>query len=64
MPSDQGVLTLISSLTAFMHDESGATAVEYGLVGTFMGVMIISGLNSAGTRLRASFNDIANNLSS
>ena len=51
-------------LSRFLEDESGATAIEYGLIGTFLGVVLIVALNNVGAKLQSTFNDIANNLSS
>ena len=43
----------------FMHDESGATAIEYGLIAALISVVIISVLGTIGTRLSKKFNQIA-----
>ncbi len=51
-------------LQTFWSDESGATAVEYGLIATFIGTILIASMSALGTRLRAPFNDIANNVAS
>jgi len=49
---------------AFWDDESGATAIEYGLVAVFMGIGVIVAASNVGAKLKSTFNDIANNLSS
>ena len=51
-------------LLRFTEGESGATAIEYGLIGAFLGVALIVALNNVGAKLQSTFNDIANNLSS
>lgn len=38
-------------LKRFLKDESGATAIEYGLVATLIGVAITVGANSVGEQL-------------
>ena len=43
----------------FMKDESGATAIEYGLIAALVGVSIIVGLEA----LRDALNDILNQIS-
>ncbi len=43
----------------FAHDESGATAVEYGLIAALIALVMISGARSLGTRLAAKFGTIA-----
>lgn len=44
--------------------ESGATAIEYGLIAALIAVVIITGVNLVGTNLRTKFNTIAANISS
>ena len=55
---------MTSLLNTFWSDENGATAVEYGLIATFIGTILIASLSALGTRLRAPFNDVGNNLAS
>ncbi len=43
----------------FLKDESGATAIEYGLIATGIALVIITAVNLVGTNLTARFNDIA-----
>lgn len=40
-------------LKNFWHNESGATAVEYALIGVIVGIGIIGALHSVGTNLQA-----------
>lgn len=42
-----------------MKDESGATAIEYGLIATLIAVAIITGAGSLGTALNAKFQSVA-----
>ena len=46
----------------FAKDESGATAIEYGLIAALISVVIIGVLSSVGTSLKAKFNQIATKL--
>jgi pilus assembly protein Flp/PilA len=46
----------------FVRDESGATAIEYGLIAALIAVVIITGLTSVGTNLQAKFTSIASSL--
>jgi pilus assembly protein Flp/PilA len=39
----------------FLKDESGATAIEYGLIAALISVAIIGGASAVGTRLNAFF---------
>ncbi|GGB57370.1 fimbrial protein [Roseibium aquae] len=43
----------------FAKDESGATAIEYGLIAGLVAVVIIAGATTLGTDLNTLFNDIA-----
>ena len=44
---------------AFLKDESGATAIEYGLIAALISVVIITVLTTIGTNLTAKFQTIA-----
>ena len=47
-------------LRSFLRDESGATAIEYGLIAALIAVVIITAVTSIGTNLSGKFNNIAN----
>jgi len=47
----------------FFRDESGATAIEYGLIAALIAVVIIGAVTAVGTNLQGTFNNIANNVS-
>jgi pilus assembly protein Flp/PilA len=42
----------------FLKDESGATAIEYGLIATGIAVAIIPVLTGLGTHLKSTFSSI------
>ena len=44
----------------FMSDESGATALEYGLLAAGIGIVIISGIAVVATALNANFTTVGN----
>jgi pilus assembly protein Flp/PilA len=46
----------------FMHDESGATAIEYGLIAAGISLAIIAVVNGLGSNLNTKFTDINNSL--
>ncbi len=50
-------------VTRFLKNESGATAIEYGLIAALVAVVIITGLTTLGTNLSTKFNTIAANVS-
>ena len=49
-------------ITRFAKDESGATAIEYGLIAALISVVIIGVLSTIGTNLTSKFNEIATQL--
>ena len=49
-------------LTQFARDESGATAIEYGVIATLIGVAIIVGAGALGTKLNSVFKGISTKL--
>ena len=44
----------------FIDDDSGATAIEYGLIAALIAVVIIGAVGSVGTGLKTQFNNVAN----
>ena len=51
-----------SIFTRFLTDESGATAIEYGLLAALISVVIIGAVKAVGGNLSNKFNAIAGNL--
>jgi pilus assembly protein Flp/PilA len=49
-------------LKQFLNDESGATAIEYGLIAALIAVVIITGVTAVGTSLSTTFTNISGNL--
>ena len=45
-------------LNAFFRDQSGATAVEYGLIAAGIALAIIAAVNSVGTSINTVFTSI------
>lgn len=52
----------MKTLARFMNDESGATAIEYGLIAALIAVAIISAATILGTNLAAVFGQISSAL--
>lgn len=48
----------MSVLIRFLKDESGATAIEYGLIAALISVTIIGGLNSFGSQTEIMYGKI------
>jgi pilus assembly protein Flp/PilA len=49
-------------ISRFVRDESGATAIEYGLIAALIAVVIITALTTVGTKLSTTFNTVATKL--
>ena len=49
-------------ITRFAKDESGVTAIEYGLIAALIAVVIITAVTSVGTTLQGTFDTIANKI--
>jgi pilus assembly protein Flp/PilA len=46
----------------FYRDESGATAIEYGLIAALIAVVIIGGVSAVGTSLSSTFTTVSGSL--
>jgi pilus assembly protein Flp/PilA len=49
-------------VTRFVKDESGATAIEYGLIAAGISVAIITVVQGLGTKLNSTFGSVKNAL--
>lgn len=49
-------------VSRFVKDESGATAIEYGLIASLIGVAIIAGASALGTSLNSTFQGISSKI--
>ena len=49
-------------LSRFVANESGATAIEYGLIAGLISVVIIAALTSIGTKLNTKFQNVSTSL--
>jgi pilus assembly protein Flp/PilA len=55
--------SLMAKLFArFMHDESAATAIEYGLIAAGISITIIAAVNGVGTNLNSVFTSVSTSL--
>ena len=48
-----------SILSRFVKDESGATAIEYGLIAALIAVVIIGAVTAVGTSINGTFSSVA-----
>lgn len=51
-----------SIFARFVRDESGATAIEYGLIAALISVALITGATTLGSALNTQFNTLAGKL--
>ena len=49
----------MSKFVRFLRDESGATAIEYGLIAAGIAIVIIAAVQAVGTGLTTNFNAAA-----
>ncbi len=54
----------MSTIKRFISEESGATAIEYGLIAAIIAVGIIAALQGLRNNLRTVFTDVGNRISS
>ena len=52
----------MSLVTSFLRDESGATAIEYGLIAAGISVAIITIVTTVGSKLVTTFTKVGDNL--
>jgi pilus assembly protein Flp/PilA len=51
-----------SIFARFFNDETGATAIEYGLIAALISVAIIGAATALGTKLAFTFNSVGSSL--
>ena len=44
----------------FLRDESGATAIEYGLIAALIAMVLVGALTTIGTKISGTFNNVSN----
>jgi pilus assembly protein Flp/PilA len=52
----------MSLISKFLHDESGATAIEYCLIAVGLSIVIITAVNGIGSTLNTNFSSINTSL--
>jgi len=52
----------MSKFVAFLKNEAGATAIEYGLIAAGISVAIIAVVNGLGTQLSTTFSNVSTQL--
>ena len=54
----------MKTITRFLRDESGATAIEYGLIAAGIAVVIVTAVHLVGSNLTTTFDKVASVVSS
>ncbi len=54
---------MVRTLRLFLKDESGATAIEYGLIAAGVALVIITAVKGIGTKLNTVFFSVSSQLS-
>ena len=53
---------IASAVQAFIADENGVTAIEYGLIAALVGVAIVTSVTALGKELKVTFNSIMSSM--
>ena len=53
----------MNTIARFAKDESGATAIEYGLIAALVSIAIIAALQTLATNLNSTFSAVSTSLS-
>jgi pilus assembly protein Flp/PilA len=53
---------MLATIIKFARSESGATAVEYGLIASLIALVILTSVSIVGNKLKTTFNEVAGNL--
>jgi pilus assembly protein Flp/PilA len=51
-----------SAVEAFLADENGVTAIEYGLIASLIGVAMVTAATALGTQISAAFDYVVSKL--
>jgi pilus assembly protein Flp/PilA len=57
-----GLVQNYSDLRKLLHDRSGATAIEYGLIAALIAVAAVATMTTVGTNLSGIFGTVASSL--
>jgi pilus assembly protein Flp/PilA len=62
LQDEQKVVIMRKLLKEFVVDQSGATAIEYGLIAAGIALAIVAAVNGLGTKLNTKFTSISTSL--
>ncbi|HEV8029470.1 MAG TPA: Flp family type IVb pilin [Stellaceae bacterium] len=55
-------MRLFNCVACLLRDDSGATAIEYGLIAALIAVAAIAAFNAVGSSLTATFNSVSSDM--
>jgi len=58
----QHLSVTIRTVAALLHDQTGVTAIEYGLIAALIAVAAVTVMGTVGTNLSTTFNTVAGDL--
>ena len=61
-PASERLGIMLKLIGRFAANESGATAIEYGLIAALIAVVIISAVTTVGTKLSTTFTTVSGSL--
>ena len=64
LPTSTGKAAKMKNLFRFFKDESGATAIEYGLIAAAMGLALVTAMPILASALTGKFSSLAGHISS
>jgi pilus assembly protein Flp/PilA len=53
---------MFKSMKNFVHDDSGATAIEYALIAALISVVLVAAMGTLSTGIKDAFTNISNTL--
>jgi pilus assembly protein Flp/PilA len=56
------IIIMSAIFSRFVRDDSGATAIEYGLIAGLIAVVVVTAVTTVGTKLTNTFTNISNKL--
>jgi pilus assembly protein Flp/PilA len=62
LASNRSFSVMRKLISRFLHDESGATAIEYCLIAVGISIVILAAVNGIGTTLNTNFTSINSSL--
>ncbi len=56
------ILAMVKKISAFLKDQTAATAIEYALIAAGISIVIVAAVNGIGTKLNTTFSSVSTQL--